>query len=51
MNITVIRKQPTKEQLKRLYDVCNRLFKDDEKCFYTKEETRELKKDKSNTWL
>lgn len=51
MNITVIRKQPTKEQLKRLYDVCNRLFKDDEKCFYTKEETKELKKDKSNIWL
>lgn len=51
MDITVVRKKPTKEQLKRLYDVCNKLFKDDETCFYSKEETKELKKDKNNVWL
>lgn len=50
MKITIIKKQPTKEQLKRLYDVCNRIFKD-EKYFYSKEQVEELKKDKSNIWL
>lgn len=50
-NIIIIRKKPTKEQLKRLYDVCNRLFKDDETCFYTKDQVKELKKEKDNIWL
>jgi len=51
MKHTVIRKKPTKEQLQRLYDVCNRLFKDNENCFYTEEEIKKLKRDKTNIWL
>lgn len=39
-----------REDLKRLYDVCNKLFKN-EKCFYTKEEVKKLKEDKSNKFL
>lgn len=41
---------PKKEDLKRLYDVCNRIFKKEE-CFYTREEVRKLKEDKSNIFL
>lgn len=41
---------PKKEDLKRLYDVCNMLFKKKE-CFYTKEEVKKLKEDKSNKFL
>ena len=41
---------PKKEDLKRLYDVCNKIFKKKE-CFYTKEEVKELKKDESNRFL
>jgi hypothetical protein len=51
MKHTVIRKKPTKEQLQRLYDGCNRLFKDNENCFYTEEEIKKLKRDKTNIWL
>mgnify|MGYP003289695400 CR=1 FL=1 len=43
-------KEPTKETLKNLYDLCNELFKD-KKYFYTKEEVERLKKDKSNIFL
>lgn len=41
---------PKKEDLKRLYDVCNKIFKKKE-CFYTKEEVEKLKKDKNNIFL
>ena len=36
---------------KSLYDGCNRLFKDNENCFYTEEEIKKLKRDKTNIWL
>lgn len=42
--------EQSKESLKKLYDTCNRLFKD-EKCFYSKEEFKKIKKDKSNILL
>lgn len=42
--------KPKKEDLKRLYDVCNKIFKKKE-CFYTKEEVKKLKEDKSNRFL
>lgn len=41
---------PKKEDLKRLYDVCNKIFKKKE-CFYTREEVKELKKDEKNIFL
>lgn len=41
---------PAKETLKNLYDVCNELFKD-KKYFYTSEEVKRLKKDKTNIFL
>lgn len=41
---------PKKEDLKRLYDVCNKIFKKKE-CFYTKEEIKELKKDEKNKFI
>ena len=44
-------KAPSKIALKNLYDVCNRLFKDNPECFYTKEEVQELKKDKSKIFI
>ena len=50
MKITVIRTEPTKEVLQNIYDVMNRNIKNP-KCFYTSEETKKLKKDKSNVWL
>lgn len=42
--------KPKKEDLRRLYDVCNRIFKKKE-CFYTKEQVKKLKEDKSNIFL
>ena len=50
MNISVVRTNPTKETLQIIYDTCNKIFKDDS-CFYTKEETKHLKKDKKNIFL
>lgn len=50
MKIKVISKPPNKEKLKRIYDVCNKVFKNDN-CFYSKEEVKELKKDKSNIFI
>ena len=41
---------PTRENLKAVYDICNKLF-NDEKLFYTSEQVKELKKNKSNIWL
>lgn len=40
----------TKENLKNLYDTCNKIFKD-EALFYSKDEIKKLKKDKKNIWL
>lgn len=48
--VTVIRKQPTKENLIKLYDVLNEIFKD-ESCFYTSKQVEELKKDESNIFI
>jgi hypothetical protein len=51
MKVKVIMKPPTKEKLKIIYDVCNKVFRDNDAVFYTKEQVRELKKDKSNIFL
>lgn len=50
MKITVIRKTPTKEVLQNIYDVMNRNIKNP-KCFYTSDQVKKLKRDKTNTWL
>lgn len=51
MKITVVSKdKPSKENLKALYDLCNKLFRED-KYFYTSQEIQELKKDKNNTFI
>ena len=50
MKVTFHKKPLTKEKLQQIYDTCNRIFKD-EKYFYTREQVKELKKDKSNVWL
>lgn len=39
------------ERLAKIYDVCNRLFKDKEECFYTKEQVKELKTDERNKFI
>lgn len=39
------------EDLERLYDICNELFRDMEECFYTKEEVTKLKKNNENEFL
>lgn len=50
MKITTIKKPLTKEKLHQIYDTCNKIFKD-EKYFYSKEQVKNLKKDKSTIWL
>lgn len=50
MKITVSRRTPTKEVLRNIYDVMNKNIKNP-KCFYTTEQTKELKKDDKNIWL
>ena len=50
MKINIYRKTPTKEVLQNIYDVMNKNIKNP-KCFYTSEEVKKLKKDKSNVWL
>jgi hypothetical protein len=42
--------KPKKEDLIRIYDVCNRIFKDKE-CFYTAEEVKKLKENKENIFI
>lgn len=39
------------KRLKIIYELCNRLFQEKDECFYTKEEVKELKKDKNNIFL
>ena len=50
MKITVIRNKPTREVLHHIYDVMNRNIKNP-KCFYTTDESKKLKKEKTNIWL
>lgn len=50
MNITFVKKPITKEKLQQIYDTCNKIFKD-EKYFYSKEQVKNLKRDKNNVWL
>ena len=50
MKITCSRKPPTREVLQHIYDVMNKNIKN-QKCFYTSEEVKTLKKDKNNIWL
>ena len=40
-----------KDRLEKIYDICNKLFKNKDECFYTTEEIKELKKDKKNVFL
>lgn len=39
------------ERLKKIYEVCNRLFKEKDECFYTSKEVEQLKKNKENIFL
>lgn len=50
MKIIFNRKTPTKEVLTHIYDVMNKNIKDPKR-FYTSEQVKELKKDKTNVWL
>lgn len=50
MKIIINRKTPTKEVLQNVYDVMNKNIKNP-KCFYTSDEVKKLKKDKTNVWL
>lgn len=50
MKIIVKRKPPTKETLQHVYDVINKNIKN-QNCFYTKDQVKGLKKDKSTVWL
>lgn len=38
--------KPKKEDLTKVYDVLNRVFRNNEKCFYTKEEFKKISKEK-----
>ena len=40
-----------KKDLKKLYDICNQIFKKNEDCFYSKEEVKQLQKNKENVFL
>ncbi len=44
-------KQPTRDNLKRVYDVVNKLFQNHEDLFYTSEQVKKLKQDKSNNFI
>lgn len=50
MKISVIRQTPTKENLKLIYDTCNKIFKNDS-CFYSKDEVKNLKANSQNVFL
>lgn len=50
MKIIVKRKPITQEALKYVYDVMNKNIKN-QKCFYTNEQIKALKKDKNTSWL
>jgi hypothetical protein len=38
--------KPKKEDLIKVYDVLNRVFRNNAKCFYTKEEFKKISKEK-----
>lgn len=42
--------KPKREDLIKLYDVCNRIFKN-KRCFYTREQVAELKKDNTKEFI
>ncbi len=46
-----LNKEENKKKIKKLYDVCNQIFKDNPECFYTHEEVKKLKQDPSNIFL
>lgn len=48
--IELIPTTPTANDLRKLYDVCNEIFKD-ESLFYTSDEVKDLKKDKENIFI
>lgn len=48
--IEIICSTPTANDLKKIYDVCNEIFKD-ESLFYTSDEVKGLKKDKENIFI
>ena len=50
MKHNIVRKTPTKEILRHIYDVMNKNI-NNPKCFYTSRDVARLKKDKSNVWL
>lgn len=47
----IIRQQPTASVLSNIYDICNRLFGDDNNCFYTDDEIEEKKQNSNNIFL
>ena len=49
-NIVVHKPKPTALGLKKLYDTCNKIFKNDN-LFYTSEEVKNLKKDNKNVFI
>lgn len=50
MKITVKRSTPSKDVLKHVYDVMNKNIKN-QTCFYSKDQVKTLKKDKTTVWL
>lgn len=48
--VTVISSTPTRENLKNVYDVCNKLFSKKD-VFYSSEQVEEFKKDCNNFFL
>ena len=46
----VIRSDPKAKTLEQIYDVCNRLFKDED-CFYTKEAIEQERAKENNVFL
>ena len=50
MNNLVIRREVQANTLKNIYDICNRIFKNDD-CFYTNEEIEQEKTNGNNIFL
>lgn len=47
----VIRSEVKQTNLLLIYETCNRLFKNNKNCFYTKEQIEEMKTKKENIFL
>jgi len=43
--------KPKREDLIKVYDVLNRVFRNNARCFYTNEQVAELKKDKRKEFI